>query len=270
LYLGPSAEAGLVLSRNTVVCECDRIYDQFLLDEARNTENLGMLKNKETTFLKECNTIEYKSSYEKYSVQIHQIIANLEEDLKEKEIEKGAVYETTPFGTQEWHCENLSFTEGITLVSSQAEWDKLSPKKPCCCYINFDERNKSYGLLYNSKAFKSISNNTKLKNNGFRVAIKEDWNKLFQSAKKDYFVERLYNCDGLPKKGFNLKNSGYYDQQVWYKPEDGQTNFWISEDNVYGFQCDSKGEIMPDEIDPDLLRERTEKSAFHIRIIKSK
>ena len=270
LYLGPSAEAGLVLSRNTVVCECDRMYDQFLLDEARNTENLGMLKNKETTFLKECNTIEYKSSYEKYSVQIHQIIANLEEDLKEKEIEKGAVYETTLFGTQEWHCENISFTEGITLVRSQAEWDKLSPKKPCYCYINFDEGNKSYGLLYNSKAFNSISNNSKLKNSGFRVAVKEDWDKLFRSAKQQYFVERLYNCDGLSKKGFNLKNSGFFDQEVWYKPEDGQTNFWLGEDDVYGFQCDSKGEIMLDEIAPDLLRERRNKSAFHIRIIKSK
>ena len=195
-------------------------------------------------------------------------IANLEEELKEKVIEKGAVYETSLFGTQEWHCENISFTEGITLVSSQAEWDKLSPIKPCCCYINFDEGNKSYGLLYNSKAFKSISNNTKLKNNGFRVAVKEDWDKLFRNAKKDYFVERLYNCDGLSKKGFNLKNSGYFDQEVWYKPENGQTNFWISDYDVYGFQCDSKGEILPDEIDPDLLRERTEKSAFHIRIIK--
>ena len=186
--------------------------------------------------------------------------------------DKDLEFSTCYLSNQEWHCENLAFTEGLTFVSSQSEWNRLSPKMPWYCYINFDKNNKSYGFLYNSIAFKSISNNSKLRNSGFRVAVKADWDKLFKNAKKDFIVESLYNCDGRSNSGFNLKNSGYYDQEVWYKPEpeDGQTNYWISEENVYGFQCASKGEIMPDEIDSDFLKERLDKSAFHIRIIKSK
>ena len=270
LALGPSAEAALMYNSNTVVCDCDRMYDQFLLPDAQKAENLLMLKDYETNYLRKCNVIAYASSYEKYRGQIRKIITDLEDDFKSNESNNGFEFKTSKIGNQEWHCENLVFTEGLAFVSSQAEWDKLSPKKPCYCYINFDQKNKSYGFLYNSKAFKSISNNSKLRNSGFKVAVKSDWDILFKYAKKEYIVSSLYNCDNRTTSGFNLKNSGYYDQEVWYKPEpeDGQTNYWISEENVYGFQCASKGEIMPDEIDSDFLKERLDKSAFHIRIIK--
>ncbi len=53
-------------------------------------------------------------------------------------------------------------------------------------------------------------------------------------------------------------------------PETGQAYYWVSEENVYGFLCESKGEIMEDKLEYDyvLFKERIEKSAFLIRIIK--
>jgi hypothetical protein len=44
--------------------------------------------------------------------------------------------------------------------------------------------------------------------------------------------------------------------------------YWIDEENVYSFSCDSKSEIMPIEISNDELKNRIQKSAFMIRIIK--
>ncbi len=265
LSLGPSAEAGLMYSRNSSICECDRIYDRFLLPDAKKIENLSNLKSYESEFYSKCNNSDYGKGYSKYIVQIRKIISDLEEESKSK---KSLDFESCNMNGQEWHCQDLSITDGILFVSNQTDWDRLSPKQACYCYINFDERNKSYGLLYNSKAFKSISNNPLLKKSGFRVAEKQDWDKLFNNAKKKGNIDRLYNCDGRNENGFNIKPSGYYDQEVWYTPEMGNASYWISEENVYSFQCESKGEIMPDEIENDLLKERLEKSAFLIRIIK--
>lgn len=266
IALGPSAEAGFMYSRNSSICECDRIYDRFIVPEAKKIENLETLKSYESEFISKCKNSEYGKGYNKYIEQIRKIISDLEEDAKSKQ---ALTFESCMINGQEWHCQDLSFTEGITFVSSQAEWDKLSPTKACYCYINFDERYKNNGFLYNSKAYKVISNNTNLKKSGFRVAEKQDWDKLFNNAKKNRNTELLYNCDGRSANGFNLKPSGYYDQDEWYTPDMGQANYWVSEENVYGFQCESKGEIMPDEIETDLLKNRIEKSAFLIRIIKN-
>jgi uncharacterized protein (TIGR02145 family) len=267
ISLGPSAEGGFMYSRNSSICECDRIYDRFLLPDAKKTENLSNLKSYESEFNRKCNNSDYGKGYNKYIVNIRKIITELEDEFKNK---KSLEFESCNINGQEWYCQDLSFTEGITFVSNQVDWDRLSPKQACYCYINFDERNKSYGLLYNSKAFKSISNNPLLKKSGFRVAEKQDWDKLFINAKKKGDVDRLYNCDGRNGNGFNLKPTGYFDQGEWYKPEAGQASYWVGEENVLVFLCESKGEIMEDNIeyDLDLLKERIEKSAFLIRIIK--
>jgi hypothetical protein len=44
IALGPSAEAGLVYSNNSEICECDRIYSKFNVDELKKPENLELLK----------------------------------------------------------------------------------------------------------------------------------------------------------------------------------------------------------------------------------
>jgi uncharacterized protein (TIGR02145 family) len=187
-----------------------------------------------------------------------------------KKISQLLSFESCKVINQEWFCENLSYDCGgaLQFVSSQKEWDRLSPTQACYCYVNCDENNKSLGYLYNSRAFKLISNNQNIKKSGFRIASKSDWDKLFLDANKYGKIEEIYNCNGYStSNGFNLKGAGYF-EDYWYTPDMNICAYWIDEENVYSFSCDSKSEIMPIEISNEDLKNRIQKSAFMIRIIK--
>ena len=270
IALGPSAEAGLVYSNNSEICECDRIFSKFYVEELKKTENLELLKKEKLKFTQKCQYDKmYEKSYVKYITYINSTIKELEDlQISKQELKFDSC--TYNFNNQEWFCKNLSYDCGgaLKFVSSQEEWDRLSPNQACYCYVNFDEKNKSLGYLYNSRAFKTISINSDIKKSGFRVASKTDWDTLFQDAYKYGKIEELYNCSGYDSaNGFNLKGAGYFEDS-WYTPDMNICAYWISEENVYSFSCDTKSEIMQIEISNEDLKNRLQKSAFMIRLIK--
>ncbi len=101
ISLGPSAEGGFMYSRNSSICECDRIYDLFLLPDAKKTENLSNLKSYESEFNSKCNNSDYGKGYNKYIVNIRKIITELEDELKSK---KSLEFESNNINGQEWDC----------------------------------------------------------------------------------------------------------------------------------------------------------------------
>jgi uncharacterized protein (TIGR02145 family) len=263
IALGPSAELGLMYQRNTKICECDRMYDQFYIFSNKKG-NLAELKAIENVFSKTCNTDIYAKSYFEYDKLMNILIKEAEEELM---VNTMVDYKTCSIGDQEWYCQNLdSYSNfGVSLITSEAEWKKQSPQKACCCYLEFKDSNKKYGLYYNAAALKLISNSQELKD--FRVANKNDWDKIFKYSKKSGTINKLYNCDGNTNSSFNLFPTGYYDVE-WLTPEMDQIMaYWIGEQSVYFINCNSKEDLMPDE-DFNEVEDRLKYSAFLIRIIK--
>ena len=269
LAMGPSTEIGIQYSRNTKLCECDRIYDEFqtISRKKQDLSSLENLKKISLKFNQQCNTKAYEISYYGYRDFIKNKIAEVEEETK---IDAPLSFPTCKLNNQEWYNDNLSYygSNGIKLITNQEDWNKLSPSTPCCCYIDFNEGNKEKGILYNAKAVSILMSDQQLNNSDFRIATANDWNKLFENAKKNGSTEKLYNCDGRNMNGFNLRAGGYFDQETWYTPEMGYSGYWVGKDIVYTIDCNSKGELMNDEATDEALKERMEYSAFMVRLIK--
>lgn len=270
ISLGPSSEIGLIYSRNSKACECDQIYDEFLLTskELPNDSKITKLKQFESDFTRKCNTREYQLSFIKYRNQMRNLI-QIEEDNIQEEEEINLNFPTSRVLGQEWFCSNLDYYKGtgIKLITTQADWDRYSPTSPCCCYIGFDEKNKNKGLCYNKKAYLLLANSQELKNSKFRIATANDWDLLNENAKKSYFPEQLYNCDGKNPNGFNIRPGGYYEYE-WSYLDMAVSAYWVGESEVYWFDCDAKEGFMILDIDNETIMERNDKSAFMIRLIK--
>lgn len=268
--LGPSSEIGLLYSRNSKACECDQIYDEFIINYRQNSKgnNLEILKRIEADFTSKCNTREYQICYVGYRDKMRDLIKEADEESKE-EVEASIDYPTTKLFGQEWYCANLDYYKGtgIRLITNQEDWDKYSPTSPCCCYIEFNENNKSKGLCYNKMAFERLANSQELKNSKFRIATSNDWTKLFDNAKKSNSLNSLYNCDGRNPNGFNLQSGGYYEYD-WIYRDMTRAAYWVGESNVFTFDCTEKGYLLIDEISNEDVQVRNETSAFMIRLIK--
>ena len=267
LPLGPSAELGLMFQRNTHICECDRIYDKFVtIKDDKNA--LSEMKALYSSFNSKCTKRDYSSSFKKYNEGMKNEIAKIEEELNETRPVELSVCQ---IGNQQWVCENLSeFGKfGITLVSSEAEWTKLSAKKACCCYFEFNEKNKGYGIFYNAIALKYIMNELTSSNgnyNEYKIADTSDWEKLMNFSVKNKTVNNLYNCDGRSNSTLNLKPTGYFDE-VWYRPEEGFMGYWVGENISMALDCNAKGEPMFDS-SFEGTDDRSLYGAFLIRLIK--
>jgi hypothetical protein len=263
IALGPSAELGLMYQRNTKICECDRMYDQFSV-LSNKKGNLAELKEIENTFSKNCKTDTYENSFMEFSQRMRQAIKEKEEELNAN-IATELV--TCTIGDQEWYCKNLDIYSnlGVSLITSEAEWKKKSPKSACCCYLEFKESNKKYGLFYNAAALKLISNSGELKD--FRVANNNDWEILVENAKKNGTINQLYNCDGKTNSAFNLFPTGYYDEE-WFTPEmDPSMAYWMGEESVKFLYCNEKENPTTDILFSE-MEDRIKYCAFLIRIIK--
>jgi hypothetical protein len=270
ISLGPSSEIGLLYSRNSKACECDQIYDQFLLAnrKASNDSKISALKQIETDFTRQCNTREYQLSFVKYRDQMRNLIKTEEAIIQEEE-EINLDFQTRTLFDQEWYCENLDYYKetGIKLITNQEDWDRYSPTSPCCCYLGFDEKNKNKGLCYNKIAYLLLANSQVLKNSKFRIATANDWKKLFENAKKSYTIDYLYNCDGRNPNGFNIQACGYFEYD-WMYVDMAISAYWVGESEVYMFDCNEKEGLMVLDIGNDEVIERNERSAFMIRLIK--
>jgi len=270
ISLGPSSEIGLLYSRNTKACECDQIYDVFLLTSKKLSDDskLTELKQLESNFTSKCNTREYQLCFVKYRDQMRNLIKTEEANIQEEE-EINLNFSTRRVLGQEWYCSNLDYYKGtgIRLITNQADWDRYSPTTPCCCYVGFDEKNKNKGLCYNKKAYLLLANSQELKNSKFRIATVNDWDILNENAKKSYFPEQLYNCDGKNPNGFNIQPSGYYEYD-WMYLDMAVSAYWVGESEVYWFDCNAKEGFMILDIDNEAIMERNDKSAFMIRLIQ--
>jgi hypothetical protein len=268
LPLGPSAELGLMYQRNSQVCECDRIYDKFTTIQ-NDVNSLSEMKALFSSFKSKCeNKSDYKKSYKNYSGGMSDEIMKIEEELNAN---KPLDINICQIGKQQWACENLSEYGkfGITLVSSEAEWAKVSSKKACCCYFEFNENNKGYGVFYNALALKNIMNQISSpdsKYHEFRIADISDWEKVMNFSVKNKTVNNLYNCDGRSNSTLNLKPSGYFDE-VWYSPLDGFMGYWVGNNITMALDCNSKGEPMFDT-SFDGTDDRSIYGAYLIRLIK--
>jgi hypothetical protein len=176
---------------------------------------------------------------------------------------------------EKWHNENIS-TKGnknqIKFISKLSDWNIYSPKQPCCCYINFDLNNDSYGFLYNLKAYELLKTDESLKAQGYRVALEKDWNSILTCLNTNGGFSDLFNCDNEDYTGFKLSPNGYLEFGDWNLPENGKCNFWISDmnnANVLEFNCADKTKFkFSNDKKNSELENRKNYSAFMIRFIK--
>jgi hypothetical protein len=262
LALGPSAELGLMYQRNSTICECDRIYDQFNI--ALRSSNLAEMKALESKYNAQCNVPEYLISYRKYSPLMRDEIKEKEADLS---FEQPVELATCVVGNQEWACKPIEDNNlfGITLIKSEEEWKKQSEKKACCCYWEFNENNKGYGLMFNAKALEEIKRNLPNKLPKFRIADKPDWIKLIETAKNNGTLSSLFNCDNRNNAAFHLNPNAYFDE-AWYPPTEGLMGYWVLNGVSLVLSCNDKSQLMFDDTFTE--DDRSKNAAFMIWLIK--
>ena len=104
--------------------------------------------------------------------------------------------QTTQIGNLHWCTENLNvrhFRNGdqIPLATSLREvLNYAAHQQPCCCYYNFDDSNKMYGLLYNWYA---VYDGREIAPEGFRVANHFDVEVMFEELKNLNLQQYEYN-----------------------------------------------------------------------------
>ena len=167
-----------------------------------------------------------------------------------------------------WHKENINVRGNknqIKFITNLSDWNLYSPTQPCCCYINFDLNNDSYGFIYNQLAYEFLKNDTDLKEKGYRVALDSDWNSLLECVKNNNDYSSLYNCNSDNFNGLNLIPNGFYDNGFWTQFEQSKCRYWSGDNymvNTIQFNCSKMNEI--NKI--DLSNRRT--AAYMIRFIK--
>ena len=144
---------------------------------------------------------------------------------------------------------------GVQLVTTEEDWNNLSPYKACCCYPEFNANNKSLGLLYNYKAYVKISSSLKTNSNGPLVITKEDWQDIFSriSADRNNIAALEFNC-----------YLGYLDD-AWYTASEQFVGFWLDEQSMVSFSHSNYGEPMLDE---NIIGDRQNLVALSIRLNK--
>ena len=175
-----------------------------------------------------------------------------------------------------WNKENVNVRGSknkIKFVSKLSDWKLYSPIEPCCCYINFDLNNDSYGFLYNYQAYQLLKNDPSLKEQGYRVATENDWNSVVTCVKSNGDYKVLFNCEGENYLGLNLVPNGCFYQGSWTLPEKGYCNYWttkLNDESVIEFNCANKNDIkISQESLPILhINQRKSLSAYMIRFIK--
>lgn len=170
-----------------------------------------------------------------------------------------------------WDKENSTFKGNqIKFITKQADWNRDSPNIPCCCYINFDISNESYGFLYNYKALEILKNDKTLADK--RIALEKDWNQLLSCIQIKGGYGNLFNCQENNFNGFNLIPNGYYDNDKWTTTDKGLITFWSLDNqkpNVIQFNCANKEELVkPNELSNSELEKRKNFAAYMIRFIK--
>ena len=267
LPLGPSAELGLMFQRNTQICECDRIYDKFKsIDE--NPSSLTELKSLWTEFKSKCDNYNYRTSFLKYNDGMKKTIDKIDSKINAQQQEGTNV---CTIEKQQWDRKNFEqFGKfGITLVNNEEDWIELSPKQACCCYYQFDEKNKNYGVFYNALALKKVMNAIKIENSDysdFRIANYKDWKTLMETSKQKKSIDNLYNCDRKSTSSLNLFPTGFYDSD-WLSADDGSMGYWVGENATVALDCNAKGELMLDELYSG-TDDRSIYGAYLIRLIK--
>ena len=175
-----------------------------------------------------------------------------------------------------WNKENVNVRGSknkIKFVSKLSDWKLYSPIEPCCCYINFDLNNDSYGFLYNYQAYQLLKNDPSLKEQGYRVATENDWNSVVTCVKSNGDYKVLFNCEGENYLGLNLVPNGCFYQGSWTLPEKGYCNYWttkLNDESVIEFNCANKNDIKISQESLPILQinQRKSLSAFMIRFIK--
>ncbi|MBM3164967.1 MAG: hypothetical protein FJZ80_05840 [Bacteroidetes bacterium] len=263
ISLGPSTEVGLMYQRNTKVCECDRIYDQFLA--VTNT----LVKRKEEIDIEEAKELELKFETEcrKSYGDYEKFIAKMREKTSSLKPSQQIDFDTTTkdmFGTR-WLDHNLDYIgSGIKLITNLEEWKELNQKaenSPWCCYVDFDAKNKNKGLLYNEVAFELLSKDVNLKERGFKIANGSDWTDLWDEATEINQVNSLFNCDGSSTSVYNLnfedvtcfESGGFY--------VNNNASYWVGElKELKRVSCSLKRKLKTDF--------PSESSAYLIRLVK--
>jgi protein TonB len=144
---------------------------------------------------------------------------------------------------------------GVQLVTTEEDWNNLSPYKACCCYPEFNANNKSLGLLYNYKAYVKITSSLKTNSNGPLVITQEDWQDIFSRISADR--------NNIAALGFNCY-PGYLDD-AWYSASEQFVGFWLDEQSMVSFSHGNYGEPM---LDDNIIGDRQNLVALSIRLNK--
>ena len=166
-----------------------------------------------------------------------------------------------------WHKDNINIRgtgNQIKLISKLSDWNLYSPTQPCCCFINFDLNNDSYGFLYNYQAYELLKNDPTLASQGYRVATEIDWNSILECVEKNGDYNVLYNCEGSNYSGLNLVPNGSFNNGSWTQPESNLCTYWTTKsaiESAIEFNCSSKKDIKISSTSKNL-------SAYMIRFIK--
>jgi hypothetical protein len=174
-------------------------------------------------------------------------------------LEKNSTYNTSAL----FQPSDLIYNEkpaGVKLVKSEEEWLRLSPSEPCCCYPQFNDNYKGYGLLYNYLAYKLIKNQLKISNQGITVCSESDWNKQLKEVQNDHSKMEKLKLSYYP---------GFFDGD-WFGPDLKMAGYWYNENSVLNFSQDAYGEAMLDDnLYDDGENKRRSMAALSIRLVKS-
>jgi hypothetical protein len=126
---------------------------------------------------------------------------------------------------------------GVQLITSEEDWLKYSPTKACCCYPEFDEKNKYLGLFYNYKAYQKVNIYLHNQNSSSTICSKTQWEDIFSKLKS--------NQSNFNKLKLNFY-PGFYDE-IWYTPKDNYAGYWVDENTLVSFSNDAFAEPMIDD-----------------------
>lgn len=170
--------------------------------------------------------ISQKEKDETFEKQISQNQNDFEELI---DIE-GNVYKTITIGNQTWLAENFRATKynnGNTIneISDASEWS--DDKNGAYCWLENDEKNKKYGLIYNYHVI-----NNDICPSGWKIPTEEDWYEL-----KDFLDKNGYNFDGLENGFFGNKIAkSLASSSDWlYSSKEGSVGNNLSENNTSKF-----------------------------------
>jgi hypothetical protein len=273
-------EAGFQFNSKRQICDCDRLYDQFITaQESDNCDSLPSMKYYLKEFIGKCQKNSY-NDFIKTTSSSSNSTGNFSGKLKEMEEFMGKmnekckgkeelVIETVLVNGQNWaitdinqKMRNILFRE-IKFVTSEEEWITECASKPLCCYYDF-KSNDNGSLYFNSLALELIKKNQKLKEMGFSIPQFDEWRKLVDYFDRNPSLQNQHFNTGVIKSGsLNFNDGGFYDE-IW---EDNEENrlfmFWREDGNFIQMQLNYGELSLSDEVfSPG------DNAAYMIRLIK--